>query len=451
MQINFVFSIKQVLAYAPNEYQHLLQIYTENPTDLNGPTAPSFALFTVKRNKAGYGYASAVGNICICSHDPALSKSITDKLWYDGTYALTNSIFAPYLRSDSIHVNEAFKKNVVVGYELASLNSFAEYIRKLIWGNVFKGAMYAKYSSGTNVAPFFCNNCAYKLDDVYKDSDIIDGDGFVSNIATPTVSIFKERIDLSSIHLEASNTVECFSSFSNALQISVLSSKDNSVISIPGSTSVTLVSHIMSVDTKSPRPPTLCVSNSAFSKLKTCLYCGEFYGGLCVINADGNQSFVIMNGLVFESKNSEVTVSTDIRSSPPTSVLKDHLTDLQFSLVAAEARLNFLVSSNSTTSNSVSLSLMRSYLLWLGETAGSCAGSSNEVVELQAPAIYLTKIASSGSDSSGIPIPFLKYEAYRDTVKNVQEVLQTISLKINDFQNQIRARKAEERQISRYR
>ena len=435
-----------MFAYGPNEYKNLVKIYKEHPTNLCGPTAPSFAQFTVKCNEAGYGYAAASGNIFLTSRDPALAASMKDKLWYDSTYALDNSIFAPYLRSDSININEAFKKNVVIGLELASLSSFAEYIRKLVWHRVFKGAMYAKYVNGKNIAPYFSNNCPYNLDEVYKDSDIIDGDGFLSNIATPTVNIFQEHVDFSSIVLEAADIVTCFSSFTNALQIPVLSSK---VINIPGSSTVTIVSHVITVAASGSNPQTLCLSKSAFSKLKTHLYCGEFYGGLRVTDTNGSQSLVIMNGLVFEVVNGTVTVTTDVRTSPPSSILNEHLTDLQFCLVAAEARLNFLLSSNSNGNNNVNISLMQCYLLWLGETTGSSAASNDQLVALQARALYLAKLAIKISHNAGVPIPFLNYEAYRDTINNVQDVLRTVSSKLFDFQRQIRDRKAEERQIDR--
>ena len=435
-----------MFAYSPNEYKHLVKIYKEHPTDLCGPRALSFAQFTIKHNEAGYGYTAASGNICLTSHDPALTASIKGKLWYDSTYALDNSIFAPYLRPDSININEAFKKNVVIGLELASLSSFAEYIRKLVWHRVFKGAMYAKYINGKNVAPFFSNNCPYNLDEVYKDSDIIDGDGFLSNIATPTVNIFQEHVDLSSIVLEAVDIVTSFSSFTNALQIPVLSSK---VINIPGSSTVTIVSHVISVAASGSNPQTLCLSKAAFSKLKTHLYCGEFYGGLRVANTNGSQSLVIMNGLVFEVINGKVTVTTDVRTTPPSSILNEHLTDFQFSLVAAEARLNFLLSSNSNGNNNANILLMHSYLLWLGETTGNSKASNDQLVALQARALYLAKLANVSSNNAGVPIPFLKYEAYRDTINSVQEVLKTVSSKLLDLQNQIRDRKAEERQIHR--
>ena len=156
-------------------------------------------------------------------------------------------------------------------------------------------------------------------------------------------------------------------------------------------------------------------------------------------NSDGSQSLVIMNGLVFEVVSGKVAVTTDIRTSPSPEILTNHLTDLQFSLVAAEARLNFLLSKSGKTT--VDLSLIRRFLLWLGQTAGSHAGKNEDLVTMQARALYLAKLA--GNNSAGVPIPFLKYETYQGTINSVQEVLKMISSTMMNFQNQIRARKAE--------
>ena len=433
-----------MFAYHQTEYEYLDNIYTHHPDDLTGPTAPTFAQFTIKRNHAGYGYATAASAICLASNDPAFATSVSQKLWYDSTYALANSIFAPYLRSDSININKALvNKNVVIGCELASLSLFAEYTRKLIWHRVFKGAMYVKYSDGKDVAPYFPNNSPYNLRDIYQNSDTIMGaGGFLSNIATPTINIFQEYIDLNAIALEAADIVKFFSTFNNALKIAA---KNNTVIDIPGSSSVTIISHIISVDPAGSKPPTMRLSKSAFSELKNHMFCGEFYGGLLVENSDGSQSLVIMNGLVFEVVSGKVSVTTDIRTSPSSGILTNHLTDLQFSLVAAEARLNFLVSTSAKTS--VELSLMRRFLLWLGQTAGSHAGKNEDLVTMQARALYLAKLAVDSS--AGVPIPFLKYETYQGTINSVQDVLKTVSSTMMNFQNQIRARKAEERQINR--
>ena len=155
--------------------------------------------------------------------------------------------------------------------------------------------------------------------------------------------------------------VTSFSSFTNALQIPILSSK---VINIPGSSTVTIVSHVISVAASgSLNPQTLCLSKSAFSKLKTHLYCGEFYGGLCVTDTSGSQSIVIMNGLVFE-----------------------------------------VVNGNSNGNNNVNISLMQCYLLWLSKTTGSSTASNDQLVALQARALYLAKLANESSHNASVPI-----------------------------------------------
>lgn len=227
----------------------------------------------MKKNDAGYGFAAAVGNICLASKDPALAETISARKWYDKTYALDNSIFAPYLRGDSVDADSTFRKHVITGIELASVDGFAEHFRKLIWQQIFRGAMYLLFSGGKGVTPHFCNNCPYDLKAVYKDSDIIEGDGgLLSTIATPSVNIFKERIELNSIFLKVSETVKSFNTFSNALEISSSYAKDKSMFDVPGSSSVGLVSHIISVQGKGGSVATLRVSDAVHSNIKSNIY-----------------------------------------------------------------------------------------------------------------------------------------------------------------------------------
>ena len=65
-------------------------------------------------------------------------------------------------------------------------------------------------------------------------------------------------------------------------------------------------------------------------------------------------------------------------------------------------------------------------------------------VALQARALYLAQQAGKPSNGRGLPVPYLNYDAYSDTVQSVQEVIKTASNSLADFQAQIRERKAEE-------
>ena len=395
----------------------------------------------MKLNESGYGYTAANGNICIVSGDPALESSIQEGKWYDSRYSLTNSIFTPFLCSTSVNVNEAFQKIVAIGIEFASLNSFAEYIRIQIWSLIFKGAMYAKYNSSKGVAPCFLNSCPYDLNNVFRKSKIVGEDGLLSTIATPNIDLFSELVDLSSVSLEAADVVKNFTVFSNALQIEKV---DNTIVGIPGSSTTTFISFIVSMQSSSTRPATLCLSKSAFADIKTRFICSKFYGGLHVMNDSDDDCLVIVNGLVFEMVSGEVSVTTDIRKLLSGAVLRKYATDLEFAVVAAEARLNFLLSSSMENSQGKDcIALMQEYLIWLGNTAGT----DNANAAIQARALYLAKIAS-GYQGYGVPIPFLAYDAYKDTVSNVEKALGTVTTKIANFVNRIEIRKAEERIIN---
>ncbi|XP_072050746.1 uncharacterized protein [Amphiura filiformis] len=341
----------------------------------------------------------------------------------------------------------------VILTELASVEIFSGYDRKKIWRRVFAGAMYAKYAGGSGVAPYFSNNCPYDLDEVFKDcNDPLDGDGLLSTLATPTVAMWQELIDFSDIKLQFPELVQEFSIFANALQILSASSGGETdsgrTIQVPGLSTVTFLSYIISVggSTACAEPPNLKLSDAAYNEFKAGrLSCGEFYGGLRACSTDSGESFVVMNGLVFEYQEGKVSVVKDVRSSPPDNIKEERITDIQFGLCAAAARLNYVLQSNDK--DNPARKVMQGFLLWLADILSS-ENQSQELCALQARAIYLAKVTASPCNA-GVPIPYLKYDAYKDVVTNVQNVLETASLKLTDFQNQIRARKAEEREIER--
>ncbi len=440
-------SIFQVFAYAAAEYEQVVQVYTERPGDLSGPTASSFALYTSPRNEAGYGRTAAIGSICIASGDPALAKTLKEGLWMDETYAGTDSIFAPYVRSNAININTTLKKDVAIAVELSSLDVFAEYYRMMIWRLVFKAAMYTKYASGSGVAPYFINTCPYDLNAVFKDSDPIGGDGLLSTLATPSINIWQEKIDMSAVVLQFPELVQQFSVFASGIQLPTPVSKDKAVTDVPGSSVVSLLGHVISSGGKGPVPPHLRLTDAAFAEIKRRLFCGEFYGGLQISNSDASKTCVIMNGLMFEANHGEVEVVCDVRASPSTQVLTERITDIQLALVAAEARLNFLL--GNAKDQKQSISLMKRFLLWLAGVAGSNYQFKDEkLIALQARAMYLANVAAN-DQAAGVPVPYLKYEAYKDVVNNVQNVLRTASDQLTNYQNQIRDRKAEEREVDR--
>ena len=211
-------SLFQVFAYGAEEFKKMVNYYADKPEYLTGPLSPSFITYTVPHN-GEYGYTAAIGTIACTSGDPELAKSLEEGLWLDTDFCGDNSMFTPFWTSGGMNINVALTTISVTWIELASLNAFAEYYRKLIWRRVFKGAMYAKYADGLGVAPYFPNNCPYDLEAVYKDSDPIDNDGLVSTLATPTVNIWQELADLNLIKLQFSELVENFSVFANAIEV----------------------------------------------------------------------------------------------------------------------------------------------------------------------------------------------------------------------------------------
>ncbi|XP_028412342.1 uncharacterized protein LOC114535155 [Dendronephthya gigantea] len=436
-------SIFQVFAYDASAFKEIQKTYKTDPESFGGPLSYSFTIFTVPRSDDGkFGYTAAAGKICIASEDEELVKSLHDGLWCDESYSGTNSVLTPYHYGRSNYLNTTFKKVVLISFELASLSIFAEYYRMLIWHRVFKGVMFTKYANGFGVAPYFSNNCPYDLNTIFKDSDPIDGDGLLSTLSTPSVNIMKEKIDLDAFVVRFPEVVREFAIFANAIQLPNSNHKQKTSINVPGSSRVTFLGHVISCGGNSPLPPNIQITDSAFKDIEGRLFCGEFYGGLRISNSDDSKSCVVMNGLMMKYNDRKVTIIRDVRESPSSKIVMERLTDIQFSLVVAEARLNFLLANS--TNHDKSIELMKRFLVWLADVTGS----EDQLLDLKARAMYLAKVAGS-PQQSGIPVPLLRYEAYKDVVKNVQNVIKTASEKLLNFQSQIRARMAEEREIKR--
>ena len=216
-----------------------------------------------------------------------------------------------------------------------------------------------------------------------------------------------------------------------------------------------LIGHVISVRVPSQsaaRPPTLCLSENAYSKIKAEIVCNKFYGGLLITTGQCSKALVVANGLVFEIINGGIALTADVQLSSVSSndTVQKHITSMQFSLIAAEARLNYLLAIKRDPNQDVdaALSLIRSFLLWLGSSSADEHSHDIQLLNVQARAVYLVNFA--GTDQRiGTPVPYLKYKAYKDVVDSVQNALTTITGDIQNFQEQIRARKAEEREIDR--
>ena len=404
------------------------------PSNLHGSGTVSFAIFTTPHHFIGpheYGYTVAASNICIASDDPALNQSIQAGEWYEGMNLKGNSILAPFF-THKVNIDEAFHKVVATEANLTSLSIVVEKKRRRNWRNVYNCGIYSRFYHGKNVSAYFSNHCPYDIAAVYKESNIIEGDGLLSTIATPTVSLFQEVIQLDLVKLMFPEEVKQMSTFSNALQFPT----QNNVIEMPPNASISVVSHIISANAGTD-PPDLRMNEQAISAIKTQMFCGEFYGALRISSTDGCKSLFALNGLAFEVLNEEVTVTCDFRQSPPSEVLTKHITDLQFSLTAAESRVDFLKASKDENS----VALLHKYLLWLSNISSACTPPSRSISSLRLRASYLAK----QSTATRAEVPYLSYEAYKDTIQSVSSVITTVNTEIISYQNQIRERKRDER------
>ncbi|HET7462522.1 MAG TPA: hypothetical protein VFJ82_14810, partial [Longimicrobium sp.] len=225
--------IYQVFAYQAERFQQLQQAYNSSPGQTSGPAAVGWDYYTTPVN-GPYGFASAAGSVIAMSADTAFEQSVQAGQWNDPMFAHGNSVFHAYQDGTTLNLND-FTQVVPIALELSSLTNFAEPLPKDTLRRVFKAAMYQKY--GDAITPAFEKPATYDYAAIFPQPQA----GFVSTLATPSVDVYKQRLDLSDVQLMAPQEVTSFTLFTNVLELT-----GTAPLAVPG-TAVTLVSHVVDV------------------------------------------------------------------------------------------------------------------------------------------------------------------------------------------------------------
>ena len=427
--------IYQVFAYPSDRFKKVKKGYDSNNLNVPGPNAVNFDYYTVPydEEKGPYGFVQENSPILSMSGDSAIEESVKNGEWEENKeahWAKKNSILSPF-KEPSISrkkLNSSFTKIVPIAFELASLSLFSEHKRQRVWQRIFKSAMYRKYSDG--IKPAFTKNEPYDFKQIFPE----DQEGLLSTIATPTIDVYKERLNLNEVKLIASEEVKSFTIFTNVLQQS-----GGETVKIPGE-NVTLVAHIIDTDF-APGIPKLELSDEAYKSYT--LSCQDFYGSLVIKNQSGTEQRLVADGFCYKLDNSGaegrygVSVDQDLRTAPSEKVLKELLPNLEFSLVTAEA----VVSDYNADPDLPAQQLIKQYLKWLGTIIPKNT-SNLELLELKVRALDLAHVVEN--PSKGIFVPLLPYKDYQEEVEKVLEFVDNINKNIRDNQQQIERRKQEE-------
>jgi hypothetical protein len=424
-------TIFQVFAYEADVFARIKKAYADGGNPLSGPGATSFVYFTSSAKSGAFGFVSEYGKILSLAGSRAVLDSVAKGEWNESVYAETDSIFAPFEPNDGFDygaMNQLFTDDGPIRIELASLAPFAEHNRKLVWRRIFKSALVQKFPTG--IRPNFVKDDKRNFSAMIPDYDA----GLLTTLATPTISTYKVRLDLSEMQFVAASEARCFSMLANVLQQTSAES-----VEVPG-TDVTLVAQVFDMQTTT-QPAQLYLTDAAYDSLV--IACDEFLGALCLRNSSGGKHKTIVDGLVYESQQGgandryTVSVSADVRAPLNSGDLPQLINEIEFSLAFAEAVIN-----NSRRSHPSPLcELMGTYLLWLGKLIPQDSDSP-ALAAIRLRAVALARVATDSE--AGTFVPVLPASDYEQQVASILGYLDAVTRQIRDYQTQIAQRKQAE-------
>ncbi|AZE51336.1 hypothetical protein C4K04_5698 [Pseudomonas chlororaphis] len=423
-------TILQVFAYSPEKFEPIKKAYadgTGNP--LSGPGSQNFVQFTTNSHTGVFGYVEQYGAIICLSNADVFNTTLRNDDWLDSTWSRKNSVFALFNKHPKlslIDLQDKFTEQAPVSVTLACLSVMLEQKRGLLWQRIFKGAMVQKYRDSIQA------NFA-----IYDKRDFVsmlpqDTAGLVSYIATPTINVYKTRLDLTSIQFVAAEEVKDFTVLANVLSVT-----SSVPVAIPGG-NINLFAQVLDMRVQG-QPRCLQLADDAFDSLQ--LACDEFLGALVVRNQSGTRYDVIVDGLRFGLNGSGPTakpvIASDVRVLPPASTVPKLIDSLQFSMTFAEA----VLSNQSGCPNDKIQGFVRKYLIWLSKFVPA-ESSDPEVLALRVRAMDLAHYVTDSAYGSFVPI--LPYTDYQPYAQSILDYLDRIQLQLAANQQKIDNRRTNE-------
>jgi hypothetical protein len=422
-------TIVQVFAYLPVKFARVRAAYADGNNTLSGPGAEDFVQFTTDSATGIFGLVAEYGKLLCLSNCAAFSSSMQSGEWLDKVWSHKNSVFAlfnPGAPLTLFGLQQNFTAQTVTEVCLASLSIMIEQKRGLLWQRVFKGAMVQKFRDHiqANFAIYDQRDFVRMLPEDFAD--------VTSFIATPSINVYKARLNVAAMQFVAAEEVNDFMLFGNVLSL------DNvSRFSIPGK-QVSLFGQVLDMRGQG-QPRHLALLDQAYDGLQ--LGCDEFLGALVLCNHAGDRFSVIVDGLRFglrgSGANAMPVILGDVRCPPPEAAVPQLVNSLQFSMTFAEA----VISDQSTCPNDDIQLFMRRYLNWL---AGWVPANSKDeqLIALRVRALDLANYANNPENGSFVPI--LPYTDYQEYVQKILNHLDRIQLQLVQNDQRIANRRLQE-------
>jgi hypothetical protein len=418
-------TILQVFAYTQEKFESIKHTYADGKNPLSGLGSRNFVQFTTDSATGVFGYVAEYGNIISLSNSDIFQRTLRNGDWLDTLWSKKNSIFSLFNTNSKLSLfalEEQFKEQTVIRIQLASLSVMIEQKRGLIWQRVFKAAMVQKYRTS-----FEANFAIYDKRD-FLSMFPEDHAGIISYIATPTINVYKTRLDISKMQFVAEEEVKKFILFSN-----VLTASGNAPVTIPGS-KVRLFGQVLDLRTDA-QPKSITLSDEAFTSLE--IGCSEFLGALMIQNKSGTKCNVIVDGIKFAIHNGRVVVDSDVRVVPSSDSLPLLVNSLQYSMAFAEA----VMSDQTSQKNIAFQKFIRQYLNWLA-TFIPPATNDEELAGLRVRALDLANYVMNPNYGSFVPLlPASNYDQYIESILNYFDRIQ---LQIAQDNQKIASRRIEE-------
>lgn len=420
-------TILQVFAYTQEKFESVKRAYTDGINPLSGPGSQDFVQFTTNSATGVFGYVAEYGQIISLSNSEIFQTTLKNGDWLDTLWSHNNSIFSlfnSHSKLSLVALELQFTDQTVMQIQLASLSVMIEQKRGLMWQRIFKAAMVQKYRTSIDA------NFA-----IYDKRDFVamlpeDEPCIVSYIATPTINVYKTRLDVSQMQFVAKEEVENFILFCN-----VLSTSGSAEVAIPGS-KVKLFGQVLDMRTDA-QAKGIKLSDDAFASLE--IGCSEFLGALMIQNESQSAHNVIVDGIKFALQGSTVVVDSDVRVVPSYDSLPLLVNSLQYSMTFSEA-----VISDQTSQKNIALqTFIRNYLNWLAMIIPSTTSDEElELVALRVRALDLANYAMNPNYGSFVPI--LPSENYDKYLVSILDYLDRIQLQIAQNEQKMANRRLEE-------
>lgn len=417
--------IVQVFAYEEERFKKVKEGFEKN--DFTGPNSVDFRYYTTDANKGKFAYVKEYGKILCFSNNKKFQESMNQGLWNEKFWAKQNSVFQIFSEDTGVSrrwLNNNLTEQAPIQLTLAPLTTFTEYKRTTVWRQIFKAAMSTVF--GDTINPNF------KPQDDTDFSKIIleDQPGVISTIATPTINIYKARLDLEGMQFKAQEEVKTFISYGY-----VVSGTSKNVVSLPGE-NVRLFGYKMDMRA-SGQPNIISLSSKGFEGLQ--LGCEHFLGVARFQTTDGNKHFLVTDGLRYDlDGNGWPSVTHDVRQPPSTAYLSDLKDSIEFSLAFGESVLGI---QSGTKGDSPTQALARGYLKWVGKVIPDDT-QNPDLLTMRFRALDLSNYSPNSGYRAFVPI--LPATEYENSVEKILDYLQEIQRQIGENNILIEQRKQAE-------